>query len=67
VQKNGFDGLRGKRTVPGQSTMLSFLSRPGPLIRGRPAWAHIESGCAGLGSSPNNGLMGLIIIGHLYV
>jgi hypothetical protein len=49
----------------------SFLSEPGPLIRVGPARTRIEPGHAGLGPGPNNGfragLMGLVLIGHLYL
>jgi hypothetical protein len=49
----------------------SFLFEPGPLIRAGPAQARIESGRAGLGPGPNNGLRaglaGLVLIGHLYL
>jgi hypothetical protein len=48
----------------------SFLSEPGPLICVGPARARIEPGRAVLGSGPNSGLraglVGLVLIGHLY-
>jgi hypothetical protein len=69
VQKSGLGGLRGKRAVPGQPTVLSILSGPNLLICAGPARVRIEPGRAGLGSGPNSGLRagltGLVLIGHL--
>jgi hypothetical protein len=51
--------------VSGKPTVSSFLSELGPLIRAGPARARIEPSRAGLGSGPNSGLAGLLLIGHL--
>jgi hypothetical protein len=54
-----------------EPTVPSFLSESGPLIRAEPALARLEPGRAGFGPDPNSGLrgglVGLVLIGHLYL